>query len=254
MIIGTEKRLKNTLQFIEASFIHESTLYRRNISGETKFLAVLDDYIALVRLYIFLYEMGEGTVYLQKATHWADQVIKRFQAPDKGLYSVADEQNFLFRKCEYHDGSLPAGNGIGAQCFSKLYDLTNQEKYSKVADQIIKGGALYFESSAPFMCSFMQGAYQHVSREKKTVAIILDSKNQLKDEIQRALIKQYIPHVTCIWKEYNDQAILPIISDLNDQEPIEDQTTLYVSDSMKKSAPVYSSNEIMDIITSLSTS
>lgn len=245
---------EKTLQFIETSYIHEDMLYRRNIHGETKFAAVLDDYIALLQMYLYLYQMGEGSLYLQKALQWADQIISRFLSPDKGLYSVSEEQNFLFRKCEYHDGSLPAANGLAVQCFSSLYQITNQEKYKNVVDQILMGAGVYFESSSPFMSSLMQGVAESSSQAKKTIAIVLDKENRLKHEIQKSLAKQSIPFISVIWKEQNDKVLAQYISDIEDQEVIDGHTTLYVYDGVKKNLPISSSEQIMNFIEDLSNS
>ena len=95
---------------------------------------MLDDYAALARAALALFEATGEPGYLEAARAAAVEAQALFGAPDGGLFLTAADaaDGPAFRPRIAHDGATPSGVGLMAEVFARLYHLTDEPVWREV--------------------------------------------------------------------------------------------------------------------------
>lgn len=96
----------------------------------------LDDYAFYTSALLELYHSTLDDLYLKGAEQFCCETIKRFSDKKGGGYYLCEEESselFLNPK-ETYDGAIPSGNSVMAYNLVRLYQLTGNETYRKLAD------------------------------------------------------------------------------------------------------------------------
>jgi uncharacterized protein YyaL (SSP411 family) len=101
---------------------------------------MLDDFAALARAALALFEATGEPPYLEAATSTASQAQILFGAEDGGLYLTAADATDApsVRARLSHDGATPSGVGLMAEVFARLYHLTNETGWRDAAERLIR--------------------------------------------------------------------------------------------------------------------
>ena len=112
-------------------------LYTSYRDGKHSNQGVLDDYAFYTASLIELYNSTLDSSYLEKAEQFCDEAVKRFAEKKEGGFCLceADNSEFFMNPKETYDGAIPSGNSVMAYNFIRLYQLTEKEKYRKLADK-----------------------------------------------------------------------------------------------------------------------
>ena len=104
---------------------------------------MLDDYAALARAALALFEATGEPVYLDAATSAAREAQALFGAADGGLYLTAEDASDApaIRPRIAHDGATPSGVGLMAEVFARLYHLTDEAAWRESAERLIRAFA-----------------------------------------------------------------------------------------------------------------
>ncbi len=108
--------------------------YRKDKRSEKGFL---DDYAFQIYGLIALYEATLESVYLEKAKRFCDKVVMDFYDEEQGgffLYGSESEQ-LILRPKETYDGAVFSGNSAMAYNFVRLFYLTGEPGYQKMAEK-----------------------------------------------------------------------------------------------------------------------
>lgn len=126
-------------KFIQQYLIKDDLLY---VSCRNKVQSVkgfLDDYAYYAAALLCLYESASQPVYLQEAKKIMEEVQRQFSNQDSGgffLYGV-ENGSLITKPMETYDGAMPSGNSVMAYCLVRLWQITNEKKYRKRAqDQL----------------------------------------------------------------------------------------------------------------------
>jgi uncharacterized protein len=104
---------------------------------------MLDDYAALARAALALFEATGEPVYLDAATSAAREAQALFGAADGALYLTAEDASDApaIRPRIAHDGATPSGVGLIAEVFARLYHLTDEAAWRESAERLIRAFA-----------------------------------------------------------------------------------------------------------------
>ncbi len=237
-------------EFIKQQLWKDGHLLRRYRDGEARFNAGLDEYAFLIKGILSLFEAGLGTKWLEWAILMADILKKEFKAEEGAFYHTDEEEKVLIRKCDYHDGAEPSGNGVHLENLIRLYQLTFEEKYLEQAEDILKAAVNFIEAYPQGTCYHLKGLQRYFDKKSKTIVIALNEKRSLEKEINELLNTTFLPHKVVIWKMLDDKDLLKCAPHLEDKLPIENETTVYICSQGVCEAPL---NKKEDIIKALET-
>jgi uncharacterized protein YyaL (SSP411 family) len=83
---------------------------------------LLDDYAAMARAALSLFEATGAPAYLERARAWAEDAIERFGDGDGGFFMAAGGgEKLIVRPRPPHDGALPSGASLIVEVFARLH-------------------------------------------------------------------------------------------------------------------------------------
>jgi uncharacterized protein YyaL (SSP411 family) len=138
--------------------------------GVLKHPATLDDYALMCDAALALHQATGRRAYLAQAEAWLETVERHYADSAGGGYFLTadDTRQLIVRTKTAHDNATPAGNGILAGVFARLYYLTGKESYRARAESLVSAfsGELnrYFSSFASLInaSELLQSAVQLV--------------------------------------------------------------------------------------------
>lgn len=216
-------------QFIRENMWKNGQLFRRWREGEALFHAGLDEYAFLIRGLISLFEADCGTSWLVWAIQMTDILKEHFKAEGGAYYQTdGSDPNIILRKCQFADGAEPSGNGVHCENLLRLYQITGQTDYLNQARDILKAVKTNFESYSPGYSYHMIDLMRYYNRDKPTIVIALNEKNEGAEEIKRIVYQEFIPHKAIIWRRENDSTLIEQVLFLKEQAPLKGKTTVYI--------------------------
>ena len=128
---------KNAQTFIDEKLSEKDTLFVSFREGKRSENGFLDDYAFQIYGLIALYEATLDSIYIKKAKQFCDKVVMDFYDEGQGgffLYGRESEQ-LIFRPKETYDGAVFSGNSAMAYNFVKLFYLTGEMGFQKMAEK-----------------------------------------------------------------------------------------------------------------------
>ena len=124
---------------------------------EAKLNAYLDDYTFLAHGLLDLHETTGDKKWLDEAKALMDVVVKWHGDGDRGGYyfTSSDHEKLFARPKDYFDGAQPSGNSMAARNLTRLWRVTKDESYRKLAEKSFRqfAGILRTNpSGVPGMC------------------------------------------------------------------------------------------------------
>ncbi|HEY1943572.1 MAG TPA: thioredoxin domain-containing protein [Roseiarcus sp.] len=109
-------------------------------AGRVGARGMLDDYAAMARAALALFQASGDPADLRAATGWAEAALDLFGAPDGGVYMTAREASagLILRPRPPHDGALPSGASLMAEVLARLAALTDEERWRDAARALIR--------------------------------------------------------------------------------------------------------------------
>ncbi len=220
---------KKSARFIRQNLFVNQRLKRSWCDGQVSLDGVLEDYAALIKGLISLFEAHAGTDWLVWALELCKTVDALFKAPQGGYFQTSiDEKNIILRKCQFSDGAEPSSNSLHCENLLRIYDLTGEKQYLHQAEEILKiSGHDIRNYPIGHLYQLMNlNRYQFLNRA--TLVIALNRSSSFKEQIAELLHTHFIPHRTILWREEDDMSLFELIPELKKQCPLNGQTTLYV--------------------------
>jgi uncharacterized protein YyaL (SSP411 family) len=104
---------------------------------------MLDDYAAMARAALSLFEVTGEPEYLAAATRWVEAAQEKFGAEDGGFYLTARDaaDGLILRPRPGHDGVTPSGASLMAEVFARLHHLTDDPVWREAAERLIRAAS-----------------------------------------------------------------------------------------------------------------
>ncbi len=139
--------------------------------GRPRHMAVLDDYGAMCRAALALYEATGAPSYLEFARRWVEHVEQHYRDRTGGYFYAADDADTLIARVKIaEDSPLPSGNGMMLQVLAQLYYLTGESVYRERAEAIAKDFAGTIRERVLGFSSLLNGI--EMSREALQIIVI----------------------------------------------------------------------------------
>lgn len=242
---------KEVTKWIEENLSKNGQLFRRFRDGEARFTAGLDDHAFIIRALLTLFEVDGNTEYLQWAMKLTDILEREFKSPEGAFFQSQEEKNLLIRKCEFYDGAEPSGNAVHCENLLRLYQLTQEQKYSTQAEDILRAAKSFIEAFPPGACYHLISLQRYLDSDAPLIVIALNENRANEQEIRNALGSKFCPHAFFVWKIPGDTTLSTLIPSLNEQGNIDGKTTVHICRATHCEAPMTEMDEILEAIDSL---
>lgn len=215
-------------RFIKRELWKEQRLLRRWREGQAMFAAGLDEYAFLIRGLLSLFEANAGSEWLEWAIEMTDILEQDFKEEEGAFYQTdGKDENLILRKCQFSDGAEPSGNAIHTENLLRLYQLTNDPKYLQQAEDVLKAVKFYLENYSPGYCFHIMNIDRFYDQKAPSLIIALNSNREHEQELKNLIYQKFIPHKSLIWQT-QDVELEELLPSINNYEPVNDKTTLYV--------------------------
>jgi len=237
-------------RFIQKNLWKEGKLYRRFREGEARFSACLEEYAFLMKGLLSLFQAGKGTEFLQWSLDIANLVEQDFKSPDGAFFQTDGKEALLLRKCELFDGAEPSDNAVLAENFVILNQLTHNNRFLHMAEDIFKASKELIENYPPGAGYHMLALERYYDAKAPLVLVALDEGKHLFEEIEGALRESSNTHLLTIWKLQEDLVLTKLLPWTEDKKPIAG-TTVYICEQDRCRAPLTERDAILETIRNL---
>ena len=215
-------------------------------AGRARHSAVLDDYAAMIRAALALFEATMEGRYLAQAERWADSVAAHYHDAENGgyFYSADDAEALITRTRTVVDNATPAGNGVMAENLARLYLLTGQERYRARAQEILDAFAGDVRQNALAAPSLLNGFDLLLNATQ--IVIIGEADDPAADALARAAFSA--PARNLVLQRLRPGAALPPTHPAQSKGPRAGAATAYVCVGTTCSAPITDANALADAL------
>lgn len=148
----------------------------------SKINGLLDDYSFFAEALLELFFASQEIEYLLDAKLIIDHMISRFYT-DGAFFNQPRNSDFVFvRQKDAFDSAVPSGNSVALSALLKIYSITNDINYLKIAESTIQTFINSVLSSPLFHSYFLSAIDLYIGQNCE---IVISSKN--KDDIERFL-------------------------------------------------------------------
>ena len=125
--------------FVTETMEADGRLHHSHRDGRTRHAATLDDYAAMARAALALYEVTGDPDCLARARAWADALDAHYWDADGGGYFLTadDAEALIVRTKSADDDATPSGNGLAAEVLARLWLVTGETRYRDRAEAAI---------------------------------------------------------------------------------------------------------------------
>lgn len=134
------KKARDAAEFIIRNSIDkDGNLLSTHVSGKSYNLGYLQDYSFFVYGLINLYKATEESKYLDLSEKLVADMLDLFgDDVYNGLFFYGNKsERLVLRPKEFYDGAIPSGNGFALIDLINIYVITKEEKYAKIAKEIL---------------------------------------------------------------------------------------------------------------------
>jgi uncharacterized protein YyaL (SSP411 family) len=215
-----ESALKNATFLIDIQFRDDQGLNRNFKNGVSTINAYSEDYAAVIRSFISLYEVTLDEKWLTVSKRLMDILYVNFFDEDNKMFyfTSKEDESLIARKYEVIDGVIPSSNSMIANSLFKLGHYYSNADYLKTSEQMlnnikedVKMNPGNYSNWLNLMANYTNPFYE-----------VVVAGNNAK-EVNKSLIKTYHPNIL-IAGTTKENNTLPLLA----YKFNEDETLIYV--------------------------
>ena len=155
-----EIALKNAALLNKYQIQKDFRLNRNLKNGKSTINGFLDDYAALIKAFIDLYEVTLSDEWIEKANGLVDYVTKHFRNEENGMFHLTSnlDSPLISKSIETTDNVIPGTNSTMARNLARLGEITYNESYQTMSKQMLSNMIQNLEeaSTPGFYSNWMQ--------------------------------------------------------------------------------------------------
>jgi hypothetical protein len=240
----------NAAEFIFQELWDEETgqLRRHWKDGAALVPAFADDYAALARACLDLYEATFDVLWVQRAEQLLDTLHANFWDEAGGYFNSAPDPSILVRFKEDYDGAEPSANSIAALAWAKLHHLTGREDALDIARTLTDAFATRL-SSIPSSMPLMLRARMLVDAPPQHIVICGDLDAEDTAALLQAAREKFLPFGHIIFLNADSQNYLAARQPfLTAMTPLEGDAAAYVCQNFACQRPVTDADELRGLL------
>ncbi len=181
---------KNCVSFIETKLLDDAKLLRTYKNNVAKIDGYLEDYSYFANALLDVFEIEPEVKYLNLAVKLGHHLVDHFWDSESNSFFMTsdDHEKLIIRPKSNYDLSLPSGNSVSCFVMLRLYHLTQEEKFLKIAIQIMESQA-QIAAENPFGFGYLLNTI-YTFMQHPTEITIINSENS---EICNFLYSKFLP-------------------------------------------------------------
>jgi uncharacterized protein YyaL (SSP411 family) len=192
-VTGERKYLdaaKNCVSFIETNLLHNVKLLRTYKNNTAKIDGYLEDYSYFANALLDVFEIEPESKYLDLALKLGHYLVDHFWDSESSSFFMTSDthEKLIIRPKSNYDLSLPSGNSVSCFVMLRLFHLTQETKFLKIATQIMESQA-QIAAENPFGFGYLLNTI-YTFLQKPTEITVINSENS---EICKFLFGKFLP-------------------------------------------------------------
>ena len=181
---------KKCISFIETTLLHDDKLLRTYKNNIAKIDGYLEDYSYFANALLDVFEIEPESKHLDLALKLGHYLVDHFWDSESSSFFMTSDnhEKLIIRPKSNYDLSLPSGNSVSCFVMLRLFHLTREEKFLKIATQIMESQA-QIAAENPFGFGYLLNAI-YAYLQKPTEITIINSENS---EICKFLFSKFLP-------------------------------------------------------------
>ena len=181
---------KNCVSFIEKNLLSGDKLLRTYKNNTAKINGYLEDYSYFTNALLDVFEIEPESKYLDLASKLGYYLVDHFWDSEHYSFFMTsdDHEKLIIRPKSNYDLSLPSGNSVSCLVMLRLFHLTQEEKFLKIATQIMESQA-QIAAENPFGFGYLLNTI-YTYLQKPTEITIINPENS---EICEFLSGKFLP-------------------------------------------------------------
>ncbi|MFN8467703.1 MAG: thioredoxin domain-containing protein [Caldilineaceae bacterium] len=224
----------------------DGRLLRSYKDGRARLNAYLEDYAALIRGLLALYEATFDLRWLGEGTRLAQIMFAQFHDVQNGGFfqTGVDHEALVARRKDVVDNAIPSGNSLAAEVLLRLAVFLDKDNYRREAGRIV---LMLKESMASQPTGFgrMLGVLDAYLAPSQEVAIAGDPADAGTQGLLAAVHGRYLPHTVLALKQPDEESMLPV---LQGRTLIDGRPAAYVCENYACRLPVTTPEELGQIL------
>ncbi|MHA7128079.1 thioredoxin domain-containing protein [Algoriphagus namhaensis] len=189
---------KNNLRFIQNQMIHEGELFRSYKNGKHYTSAFLEDYAAVIKAVISLFQISGEKNWILQAKELTQYSLKEFFDEEDGFFYFNNPkaEKLIANKKELFDNVIPASNSIMAENLHKLGLLLYENEWSELSKKMLSAMQELIVKEPGFLCNW---ANVYLMSLVPTAEIVIVGKGAGK--LAAELLQSSQPNYVLAWSE-----------------------------------------------------
>ena len=181
---------KNCVSFIEKNLLSGDKLLRTYKNNTAKINGYLEDYSYFTNALLDVFEIEPESKYLDLASKLGYYLVDHFWDSENSSFFMTsdDHEKLIIRPKSNYDLSLPSGNSVSCLVMLRLFHLTQEEKFLKIATQIMESQA-QIAAENPFGFGYLLNTIYTYLQKPTEITII----NPETSEICKFLSGKFLP-------------------------------------------------------------
>lgn len=240
VVLGREDAV--TAAVTAADFILEhmrqddGKLYRSYKDGQARFNAYLEDYAALIRGLVALYEATFELRWLGEASRLAQLMFVQFHDGEHGGFyqTGVDHEQLVVRRKDFIDNAIPSGNSMAAEALLRLSMLVGNQEYRQEAMRIVLTMKdLLVQQPTGF--GRLLSVLEALLSPSQEVVIAGDPADEATQALLTTARRPYLPHTVLALARPGEEYPLPL---LQGRTLVDGQPAAYVCENYACQLPV----------------
>ncbi|QLH11313.1 thioredoxin domain-containing protein [Nitrosarchaeum sp. AC2] len=232
---------KNCVSFIETKLLDDAKLLRTYKNNVAKIDGYLEDYSYFANALLDVFEIEPEVKYLNLAVKLGHHLVDHFWDSESSSFFMTsdDHEKLIIRPKSNYDLSLPSGNSVSCFVMLRLYHLTQEEKFLKIATQIMESQA-QIAAENPFGFGYLLNTIYTFMQHPTEITII----NFENSEICNFLYSKFLPESIMI--SINNKSQLERLSNFPffAGKSYSDKTSVFVCKNFTCSLPLETISDI----------
>jgi len=196
-----EKKAKllalNNGEFLLTKMIKDGMLFRSYKNGKAYTPAFLEDYAAVIRAFISLYQLDFDSKWILKAKELADKVLEQFYDESDGFFFFNNpkSEKLIANKKELFDNVIPASNSMMARNLQDLGLYFYEDRVMNISEKMLGVMKKLIITEPGFLCNWAS-LYLSSLVPKAEVAIVGKDAKEKAKMLQGQYLPNYVLAVT----------------------------------------------------------
>lgn len=177
--------------YVKKYMINDSYMLLASVRNEVGNVeGMIDDYSAIIRSALALYEVTQEEMYLKDALALMSKTIELFYDNEHGGFFVGSKENkaLIYNPKEIYDGATPSGNSLMAMNLLQCYLLTEDPEYKEFLDIMIDSVSYDLNNYKQHASYFMR-VVKLLSKGTKELKVYIPN-NDKRDVIIKWMVNQ----------------------------------------------------------------